>query len=289
MKILIVGCGYLGMRVGRLLIDRGERVFATTRSAERAVELEGAGFEPVVLDVTRPETSASPPDVSHVMHCVGFDRAAGRSLREVRVDGLKRLCSRLVVGSPRLVYASTTGVYGQDDGGWVDETSPCVPTNESGRVGLEAEDVVRDFAATTGATGVVLRFAGLYGPGRVVRRGAIERGEAIVGEPSKYLNLIHIDDAARAAVAALSEPNPSALYNVCDDRPVSRKEYYTTVARLLAAPAPTFVAPTPGSPEAAREGSHKRVSNRLMKAGLLAELRYPDIDAGLPASLGEDC
>ena len=154
MNVLIVGCGYLGMRVGALLKASAARVFASTRTEARVGALSEAGFEPVLIDTARPETLDSLPDVSHVFHCVGFDRSAEQTVREVRVDGLKRLCARLAAPL-RFVYASTTGVYGQDDGGWVDESSPCMPTNESGRVGLEAEEAVRGFALATGSSSVV--------------------------------------------------------------------------------------------------------------------------------------
>ena len=94
---------------------------------------------------------------------------------------------------------------------------------------------------------VVLRFAGLYGPGRVVRRKLVELGDPIPGDPDKLLNLIHIDDAASAAVAALSIPAPDPIYLVSDDRPVTRREYYSLIAKLLDAPPPRFVPRKPAA------------------------------------------
>ena len=117
-------------------------------------------------------------------------------MREVYVDGLQNVLDRLPASVRRFVYASSTGVYGQTGGEWVDEESPTEPQHESGRVVLEAEGRVRAWADRRGASAVILRFAGLYGPGRIVRRTMLERAEPIPGDPEKFLNLVHIDDAA---------------------------------------------------------------------------------------------
>jgi nucleoside-diphosphate-sugar epimerase len=132
---------------------------------------------------------------------------------------------------------------------------------------------------------IILRFAGLYGPGRLVRRGLVERGDAIPGDPDRFLNLIHIDDAARAAAAALASGEPESIYIVADDRPVTRREYYTRVATLLRAPEPRFESPQPETGKAARDETNKRVANHRMKRGLGLALTYPDITTGLPAAL----
>lgn len=282
---LIIGCGYLGRRLGVRLIGEGGRVFGTARSSGRAEELAAIGIEPVLVDVLEPRTLDRLPDVDRVFYAVGFDRSAGAPMRAVYVDGLRNVLDRLPESVRRLVYAGSTGVYGQSDGEWVDEDSPTDPMHESGRVVLEAEGVVRDWARARGASAVVLRFAGLYGPGRVVRRAMLERGEPIPGDPEKFLNMIQIDDAARAAVAALEADDPDPIYLVADDRPVSRREYYSVAARLIGAPEPAFQPPTPGSPESARDATNKRVGNRRMRERLGVVPDYPDITAGLAGAL----
>ena len=103
------------------------------------------------------------------------------------------------------------------------------------------------WARWQGASLVILRFSGLYGPDRVIRRVLLERGEPIPGDPAGYLNLVHIDDAAQAAVAALEAARPDPLYLVSDDRPVERREYYALAARLLDAPPPRYRAIGRGS------------------------------------------
>jgi nucleoside-diphosphate-sugar epimerase len=285
MTTLIVGCGYLGQHLGLLLRDRGERVYGTVRSQARAAALTDLGIKPLFADVLRPDSLGSLPAADRVFYCVGFDRAAGASMRAVYVDGLVNFLERAPSGSTRFVYASSTGVYGQNDQEWVDEESPACPSHESGRVCLEAEERLRAWARAGKSSAVVLRFAGLYGPGRVVRRAMVERGEPIAGEPTKFLNLIHIDDAARAAAAALALPEPEPLYLICDDRPVTREEYYSRMAAILGAPEPRFEPPAPRSSETARDATNKRVKNGLMKRELIASLRYPDITSGLAAAL----
>jgi nucleoside-diphosphate-sugar epimerase len=286
MSTLIVGCGYLGRRLGALLLQAGEVVSGTVRSPARAEEIAVLGIEPVVADVLRPESLGRLPRADRVFYCVGFDRSAGAPMRAVYVDGLQHVLEALSLAVGRLVYAGSTGVYGQVGGEWVDEDSPTCPEHDSGRVSLEAEGRLRAWAAPRAGSAVVLRFAGLYGPGRIVRRSILERGEPIPGDPEKFLNLIQIDDAARAAAAALEADSPGPTYLVGDDRPVTRREYYSVAARILEAPEPRFAPPRPGSPEAARDATNKRVSNLRLKRDLGLTLTYPDIATGLPAALG---
>ena len=287
MTTLIIGCGYLGQRLGTMLHERGERVFGTVRSASRAADIADLGIEPFIADVLEPDSLRELPEAEAVFYCVGFDRAAGSTMRTVYVDGLQNVIDKLPRSVTRFVYASSSGVYGQTDGGWVDESSPTVPQHESGRVCLEAEDRVRAWASSGDgcASAVVLRFAGLYGPGRMVRRSVLERGEPIPGDPHKFLNLIHIDDAARAAAAALTAAQPEPLYLVCDDRPVTRADYYSQMATLLGSAQPRFEPPRPGTPEAARDATNKRIDNRRLKRGLQLALIHPDLKTGLSASL----
>jgi nucleoside-diphosphate-sugar epimerase len=284
---LIVGCGYLGERLGQRLRRQGERVVGIVRSPDRASAIAAVGIEPVIADVLAPESLGSLPEAEHIFYSVGFDRAAGSSMRRVYVDGLSNVLERLPRTVTRLVYASSTGVYGQTGGEWVDEASPAVPQHESGRVCLEAEQLLRNWATSSdrSVTAIVLRFAGLYGPGRMVRRSLLEREDAIPGDPQKFLNLIHIDDAAQAAAAALGAVRPESLYVVTDDRPVTRDEYYTRMAELLGTPAPRFALVAADTPEAARDATNKRLSNRHIKSGLGLSLFYPDITTGLPAAL----
>jgi nucleoside-diphosphate-sugar epimerase len=201
-------------------------------------------------------------------------------MRDVYLRGLENVLRRLPPAG-RLVYVSSTGVYGQTQGEEVDETAATEPVEESGRVVLEAERVLRE--RLPGA--VLLRFAGIYGPGRLLRRQAIEAGEPLVGDPEKWLNLIHVEDGATAVLASEARAAPGTVYNVCDDCPVRRRDFYAEMTRLLRAPPPRFVSPAEGVPLPPHERSNRRIINRRLRQELRSTLHYPSYREGLVASI----
>jgi nucleoside-diphosphate-sugar epimerase len=208
-----------------------------------------------------------------VLYAIGLDRSSGKSMREVYVGGLTNVLKTLP--TPRqFIYVSSTSVYGQADGGWVDESSPTEPGEENGRIVLECERLLRERLPDA----IVLRFAGIYGPGRVIRRASIlGKGEPIATDPDGWLNLIHVEDGAMAVLAA-AEHGAGATYNVADDEPVRRREFYGEMAQLLGAPPPRFTVTT--------EKTNRRISNRKMREELKIELQYPDYHAGLRQAIG---
>src|SRR5262249_23693195 len=148
----------LGRVVASRWLAAGHGVFATTRSAARAEEFRARSWEPVRCDVLDPVSLGALPAVDALVWCVGLDRAAGRSMREVYVSGLANVLSALANrgSQPRVIYVSSTGVYSQTDGAWVDESSPADPRDDAGRVALEAEATLRRHRPDA----VMLRFAG---------------------------------------------------------------------------------------------------------------------------------
>jgi nucleoside-diphosphate-sugar epimerase len=278
-RTLILGCGYLGCRVGTRLVEQGDVVFGTTRNEAKGDGLQRLGITPVVMDVADPSPLAALPPVERVVHSLGFDRKAGASRSEVVIGGLNRVLDALESVS-RILFTSTTGVHGQEDGSWIDETSPTSPTDEPGRIALEAENLLRDRRPDA----VIVRLAGLYGPGRMIRRDLLLAGAPIVGAVDSYLNLIHIDDAAAVVVAALEHAPAGSTYLACDDRPLVRREYYRTMAEFLQAPEPRF---EPGE-GTRRERTNRRISNRKIREELGVRLLYPDVREGLAASLRDE-
>lgn len=298
---LVFGCGYLGRRIARLWREAGHEVAVVTRSAGRAAELASEGYRAIVADVTDAASLSGLPAAETVLYAVGFDRAAGKSIAEVYAGGLRNALAavgdvgRAVSPSgvaqgranspsygPRVLYISSTGVYGQTDGDWVDETTPCEPTREGGRASLAAENLLR--AHPLGGRSVVLRLAGIYGPDRIPRAADLLAGKPIDAPADGYLNLIHVEDAARIVVAAAElDANEPKLYCVSDGHPPLRREYYEELAQLLHAPPPTFIPPDEHSHARQRAGSDKRVSNRRMQEDLRVELRYPSYREGLAA------
>lgn len=281
MSKLIFGCGYLGGRVANLWSAAGETVYVVTRSAERAESLRRAGLKPIVADVTRPASLGELPAVSTVLYAVGFDRSAGRSMHEVYVEGLRHALDALPESTGRVIYISSTSVYGQTDGEWVDESSPCEPERENGRDCLAAERVLRSHPL--GSRAVILRLAGIYGPGRIPRGETLKAGEPIAAASEGYLNLIHVADAAQVVLLADEHSSVPNLYLVSDGQPAPRRAYYEELARLLDAPPPRFVAPPEGSPRAARSGSNKRIGNARLLGELPVRLAFPSYREGLAA------
>jgi nucleoside-diphosphate-sugar epimerase len=284
---LVVGCGYLGQRVARAWRDLGWDVSALTRSGERAKEFAGQGLAPCVGDVTEPGSLAGLSEFAEadvVLFAVGRDRErTSQGIREVSLDGLRNVIDVLSEGSVRFVFISSTGVYGQSEGEWVDESSAIQPTRENGRVLVESEAMVR---SRLGSRGRVLRLAGLYGPSRLIaRRDALLAGHPLAGNPEAWLNLVHVDDATRAVVSASTFETvggDGGTWLVCDDRPVQRKEYFGRLAELCGAPPPTF---DPARDSSRIDGLGKRCRNQRMKDELRVELQYPDIESGLRAAL----
>ena len=276
---LVVGCGYLGARVAARWLAAGDRVVAVTRRPERATELAALGIEPLVADVTSPAFAAAGtlPDAATVFWAVGFDRGSGTTHRDVHVTGLTRLLEALP-GAARVILSSSTGVWGDEDGRVVTEETPAHPTREAGRVLLEAEALLRSHPR---GPGVALRFAGLYGPGRLPRIADLRAGTPIAADPDSWLNLIHVDDAAEIVRLVAAAPHPRPLYVVSDGRPVRRRDWYGRLAALSASPAPTW---DPAAPRI--RGADKRVDPAALFRDLPISLAYPDALAALAELVG---
>ena len=265
-------------------LEQGHAVSALTRSSTRAAELASAGIDPVVGDVTASTTLAALPAADVLLFAVGFDRSAAPSKQQVYVEGLQSTLRAMEGRVGRVVYVSSTSVYGQSDGSWVDEDSPTEPASEGGRICLEAESVVREWSEQTGASTLVLRLAGIYGPGRLLAKvDALRRGEPMSGRPDAWLNLIHVDDAARI-IAAYSQSPHTGTVLLCDDEPATRTAFYGRLAELLHAPLPRF---DESLPAGRTEGLNKRCRNaRLLRDGV-SVLTYPSYSVGLAASLSD--
>ena len=281
MPKLIFGCGYLGRRVATRWLAAGHEVYVVTRSTEHAREFSQAGLRSVVADVTRPASLVNLPAADTVLFAVGYDRTAGVSIDAVYVNGFQAALDALPAETGRVIYISSTGVYGSGAGDWIDEDSPCEPQRAAGRACLAAEQ--RLSAHNLGSRGIVLRLAGIYGPGRIPRRDDLLAGRPIAAPSAGYLNLIHVDDAASVVLAAEERATPPRTYLVSDGQPAVRGEYYRELARLLGAPAPQFTAPPSDSPAAQRAAADKRISNKRLMQDLGVRLEHPSYLEGLAA------
>jgi len=279
---LIVGCGYLGLRVARRWIAAGCAVTGVVRSPASAAALARESVRPIVADVTRPSTLHDLPSADTLLYAVGYHPAGGASRSMVYVDGLRAVLDAVSPDMHRVILVSSTGVYAEQGGTWVDEHSPAGPLREAGRALLAAEEALA--AHRFGPVGIILRMAGIYGPGRLPRRAELASGEPLPIGVGQRVNLIHVDDAAAAVVAAEAHAQPPRTYIIADGNPVDRRAYFAELARQLDLPPPSFRDPLPGE-STGRRGGDKRTSNARMLAELHLQLAYPTYREGLAASV----
>ena len=269
---LILGAGHVGRALLARWVAQGDRPFATARSEVRAAELARLGAQPILCDVLVPDTLAALPPVDVAVWSVGHDRLAGATIERVYVDGLRHALGHL--RAARVLYTSSTGVYGPAHEE-VDESTPVGPEDAGGRAVAQAEALLR----AERPDAIILRLAGLYGKGRVIGRRAIETGAPIEGDPERWINFLHHEDAAAALALAAEKAPAGATYNVADADPKRRRDYYTLLARLLGRPPPEFVPRGPAGPG-------RIVRAEKLRAELGFALAFPSVEEGLPDALG---
>ena len=274
--LLSFGHGYSARALERLLLPQGWRVIGTTRSDDKASALMARGVEPRIwpgadmtpaLDAaTHLLISASPDDGSDpVLDALG-DQIAARAGQFKWVG-----------------YLSTTGVYGDHDGGWVDEATPLTPATKRGQARVAAEAA---WQAIPGLPLHIFRLAGIYGPGcgpfEKVRNGTARR----IIKDGQVFSRTHVDDIAQVLAASIARPDPGAIYNVCDDDPAPPQDVIAYAAELLGLPVPEAVRfeeadMTPMARSFYAES--KKVRNDRIKDDLGVELLFPDYRSGLRA------
>jgi nucleoside-diphosphate-sugar epimerase len=279
------GLGYTALALGRRLAASGWVVTGTCRSAERQALLRESGFSAVLFDGKRPVDASALNGVSHLLVSVPPD-AAGEPVVAMHGNDIPAMQGLFWLG-----YLSTTGVYGDRAGGWVDETAQLLPTGERGRRRVAAEAAWHSLRHDRGVPVHIFRLAAIYGPGRsafdALRAGTARR----IDKPGQVFSRIHVADLARVLIASMERPRPGAVYNVCDDDPASPAAVVAHAAELLGVePPPLVPLEAAGLSPMARSfyDDNKRVANRLIKTELGVALRYPDYRTGLAAILAEE-
>ena len=282
-KLLIFGCGYSAQAFVRRLGQRWQ-VTGTTRDPGKKAHLEAQGIDvqlwpgedlrPALQEATHLLLSIA-PDTDGDPVVAAYGDAVAKAAPHLRWVG----------------YLSTTGVYGDHDGGWIDETTPLEPTTRRGKARLVAERQWQAIAEASGLPLHIFRLAGIYGPGRgpfeKVRNGTARR---IIKE-NQYFSRIHVDDIASVLAASVARPDPGAIYNIADDDPSPPEDVLSEAARLLDLPEPPEVRfeeaeMTPMARSFYAES--KRVRNDRIKRDLGVTLRYPDYHTGLRALLEDE-
>ncbi len=281
MKLLIFGYGYSARFLVRELAQPAGTIRVTTRSADKAARPEAAGLTARIFPGT--DMAADLAWATHVLSSAGPEDGSDPVLAEARKAFADAANTLVWVG-----YLSTTGVYGDHQGGWVDETTPLTPSTERGQARVAAETEWMDLHRKHGLPVHIFRLAGIYGPGRgpfeKVRDGTARR----IIKPGQVFSRIHAEDIAQVLLASMARPDPGAVYNVCDDDPAPPQDVIGHAATLLGLPQPPDIAFETAelSPMAASfYAESKRVDNRKIKEDLGVPLRYPDYRAGLAAVL----
>lgn len=283
-RILIVGCGYVGLPLGAELVRLGHEVFGLRRHAPDA--LRAAGIIPLTADLTQPESLAPlPRHFDWVVNCAASGGGGADDYRRLYLDGNRNLLAWLAAAPPKqFLYTSSTSVYAQNDGSWVTEASPVCPDAPTAKVLVETEELLLA-AARNRFPSVILRVAGIYGPERGHAFKQFLNGEArMEGDGSRYLNMIHRDDLIGVIVRALAVARPGQIYNAADNQPVTQAQFFAWLAAELKRPLPPMA---DGNAETWRKRgtTNKRVSNAKLRTELGYQFQFPDFRAGYAAEI----
>ncbi|QXP84671.1 SDR family oxidoreductase [Methylococcus sp. Mc7] len=288
--VLIVGCGDIGSRVARLELAEGHGVYGLARSAETAARLAGQGIAAVGGDLDKPDSLAGLKGGWTTLYYLAPSPAW--AVDDPRLAALlEALPATRLPG--KVVYISTSGVYGDCGGDWVGEDRPPHPQTGRSRRRWAAEEALTAWSRRHGVTAVILRVPGIYGPGRLPLERLRAGVPVVREEESPYSNRIHADDLAEVCFAAARRPAAEGVYNVSDGRPTTMTDYFYSIADRFGLPRPPAI-----SLEEARRvlspamlsflEESKRLDNGRMLRELHPRLRYPDLERGLAACSGRD-
>lgn len=281
------GLGYSAGVLADLVSDEGWHVAGTARSAAGVQRIQSQGYMGFVFDGTAPSLGAGPsmgagPAVqraSHILVSIPPDAEGDPVLRHHGADLARS-------GAEWIGYLSTIGVYGDHDGGWVDEETPVNPQSDRSRRRALAEQQWLDFAVDAGKRVEIFRLAGIYGPGSSAIDSLRQGTARSIIKPGQVFNRIHVTDIAHTLMAAFSQPHVHAIYNVTDDEPAPPQEVTAYAAHLLGLPEPPQVPfEEAGLSEMGRSfyAENKRVRNERIKTALGVKLAFPTYREGLAA------
>jgi nucleoside-diphosphate-sugar epimerase len=282
-RALIAGCGYVGVATADLFHATGWDVEGWTHSAGSAAKLADKPYPVRAVDITSAEgVKAAAKSFDAVIHCASSGGGGPEGYRRVYLEGARNLVAAGVADAShtRFLYTSSTSVYAQTDGEWVDEESAAEPTHETGLILRQTEEFVRQ------SGGMVARLAGIYGPGRSALLRKFLSGEArIDANRARYVNQAHRYDIAAALFQLVSLPDErmpaNSIFNVVDDQPITERACYEWLAARLTQPIP----PTSTVARTSKRGlSNKRVRNAKLR-GLGWTPRFPTFASGMENSV----
>jgi uncharacterized protein YbjT (DUF2867 family) len=282
LSLVIFGYGYTAGVFARSVRPRFARIVATARSPEKAGRMAGDGLRSCVFPDPNGERVLEADIATAEVLLVSVPPGPGGDPVLGRFAGAIMIAPRL----RWIGYLSTIGVYGDHEGGWVDEAAPPRPVSQRSRQRLAAEEAWLDIGRRSGKAVHIFRLAGIYGPGRSPLQKVLDGTAQRVVKPGQVFNRIHVDDIAAVLEASLDRPRPGAIYNLADDEPAPPQEVVAFAAELAGMPPPPEVAfDAAEMTPMARSfyGENKRVSSRLIREELGVTLRYPTYREGLAA------
>jgi len=279
--LLILGCGYVGSKLAQACLKKNMQVSACTRSPEHAETLQALGISNFVCSTPNQLPHDLLHQVTHLMDSIPLNREDGKmyaSQPQFVPTLAAHLSSLQWVG-----YLSTTGVYGDAKGAWVDEDCLCQPQSERGKERLLAEQSWLN----SGLPAEVFRLAGIYGQERnIIPRLMAGNYKAVAWQPEHYSSRIHVDDIVRTLMAAMQTPRVGRIMNIADDLPLPHSQYVQQVADMMGAPQPIILTPEEGKAQLSATAlsffsDNKRISNQRLHDELIADLTYPNFQSGI--------
>jgi nucleoside-diphosphate-sugar epimerase len=287
MRVLIIGCGYVGMPLGAELVRLGHEVFGVTRSDHSHAVLKSHSIQPLIADISqKPDLDKLPLPFDWVVNTVSSNRGGIEEYMQVYFEGTRNLIGWLAATPPKkFVYTSSTSVYGQTDGSQVKESSPAEPASETGQVLAATEKLLLDAFREKKFPAVILRVAGIYGPERGHLFLQYLKDEArMAGKGERLLNMIHRADLVNCIIAALKNGHAGEVYNASDDEPVPQIHFFRWLSETLGKNMPPF-GDERASTGRKRAVTHKKVLNRKLKAELGYQFKYPTFRQGYTAEI----
>ncbi|MDQ6954732.1 MAG: SDR family oxidoreductase [Mariprofundaceae bacterium] len=283
--LLILGCGYVGCKIAKVCMQHGIHVSGTSRSVAHGECLQKQGITPVIAPTPLHIADEILQQTTHLVDSIPLTREAG-----VMVASQNQWLPELAPQLKRLqwaAYLSSTGVYGDANGAWVDESYNCQPSSPRGIERLKAEQALLG----SGLPAEVFRLAGIYGAERnIIPRLMAADYKAVQWSPPHYSSRVHVDDIVAALLAAMQSPCVGRIVNITDDLPLPHADYVQQLADMIGAPQPIILSPEEGKNQLSAAAlsfftDHKRISNQRLHDELLPKLKYPSFQEGMRAIL----
>ncbi len=288
--VFLVGCGYVGRHVARCLQAQGRAVTALARSDESVRLLHAQGLQAVRGDLDFPASLVVLPVQAALVYYFVPPPSAGSI--DPRMGNFLQAITPATCPA-RIVFISTSGVYGDCLGEWVTEDRPPRPDSDRAHRRLDAEQQLRAWGESHAVTVVILRVPGIYGPGRLPEKRLRAGDPVLLEKESPWSNRVHIEDLVRACLAAGERDRPAAVYNISDGHPTTMTDYFNRVAEALGLKRPAQITRAQAHTELSAGmqsylAESKRLDNRRMREELGVEPRYPDLVQGLAACVADD-